>query len=143
MFSSHSEASFVPLFKISSEKKKLKDQFKKDQANYQKYILSYGEKMTHLKNKMNAKPCIAYTSRTRWYFTENDSTISVEPTSDISRDDYNHMSSTFKLRNHNIKGWVPLECGCHWGRHPNGARRGNKKRKQKFHKPKKISIDIE
>jgi hypothetical protein len=141
MLYSTKDMSLVLYFKTSRMEKKNKDKSKKELDNYRKFLLSGGSKMSHYKDLIRADPYISYIPRTKqlWGNVEDDS----YSTNELNRFDYNHLPSNFKRKDDNIKGWVQLKCGCHWGRHPNGARRGNTSRKQQFHKPKKISIDLE
>ena len=138
MVSSPKDMSFVEYFKTTQMEKKNKDKSKKDIYNYRKYLLSCGSKMSHYKDLIRGVPIGYYTPSIKNFMgnVEDDS----YSTHELNRYDYNHLSANFKRKDDNIKGWVQYKCGCHWGRHPNGARRGNTTRKQQFHKSKKISI---
>jgi hypothetical protein len=143
MLSSTKDMPLVSYFKNTRMEKKNKDKSKKNLDNYQKFLLSCGGKMSHYKDLIKAYP-IGYFIQSskqlgRWGEDSDDSYSMNE----LNRRDYNHLPANFKRNDDNSKGWIKFKCGCHWGRHPNGARRGNTNRKKQFHKPKKISIDLE
>lgn len=114
-------------FKIKGADKFQKNRIERRKFNYQKFFHSTGEK-NHDFSHIGGDPTICYNHKGKYidyaWFTgdagENDLQISMK--------NINRLPKTFKIGGNNINGWIKKKCGCHWGRHPNGARRGNVKR---------------
>lgn len=132
MFCSHNEEKFT------RSRKREKDLEFHTNAQTRKFILSFGGKAPNVAKKVGAWPGVYWGDHgTMWQWSDESRNFETE----ISRRYINYPPSTFKRKDNNFKGYVRLECGCHWGRHPNGARRGNRKRKKKFYKPPVISVE--
>ena len=137
MFSLQNEELFVST-KFMRQNKREKDQVIHENAHMRKFILSFGGKAPNVAKKVGAWPGVYWGNHgTKWQWSDESRNFETE----ISRCYINYPPSTFKRKDNNFKGHVLLECGCHWGRHPNGARRGNRKRKKKFHKSHVISVE--
>jgi hypothetical protein len=137
MFSSQNEDLFVS-GKSALSRKREKDLTIHRNARTRKFILSFGGKATEVAKEIGAWPGVYWGDHgTTWQWSDEYRNFETE----ISCRDMDSLPSTFKRKDNNVRGWVRLECGCHWGRHPNGARRGNRKRKKEFYKPPVISVE--
>ncbi len=131
------EDSFVSS-KSAHSRKREKDLTIHRNARTRKFILSFGGKATEVAKEIGAWPGVYWGDHgTTWQWSDESRDFETE----ISRRYINYPSSTFKRKDNNVRGWVRLECGCHWARHPNGARRGNRKRKKEFYKSPVISVE--
>ena len=113
--------------KIKGADRYKKNRIERRKVNYQKFFHSTGKK-NHDFSHIGCDPTICYNHKGKYIDFSWFNDVSKENNLQISMKKINRLPEIFKIGGNNSNGWIEKKSGCHFGRHPNGARRGNAKR---------------